>query len=489
MTRNPADPIDVRGRAVTVMGLGLFGGGVGAARFCARAGARVTVTDLRGVDELAPSLAALADCDVTLRLGGHDEADFTAVDLVVASPAVPDTSPYLAAARAAGVPVETEITLFLSRCPSRSVVAVTGSNGKTTTTAMVGAILARTDRPVHVGGNIGVSLLETLDRMGPDDHVVLELSSFQLEYVGRNRHRIPVAALLNLTPNHLDRHGTMDAYGRAKMGLFAGQEAVDTAVLNADDPWVAGRGEDLAARRVWFSLHPELEQGFVLSREWLVNRTESGDLPFLASRDLPLRGRFNRANALAAAACARAAGASFEAVGQGLLHFKAVPHRLELVAEVQDVRFYNDSVSTTPESAQAALGAFDEPRVIIAGGYDKGLPLEDLARDVAAARAETILMGPVGDRLGELLAEAGWGDHVDRAADMADAVKRAFARSSPGGVVLLSPGAASFDMFRNFQERGEAFRAAVRALGGGARGEGRGARDGESTAESDSVWD
>jgi UDP-N-acetylmuramoylalanine--D-glutamate ligase len=442
------------------MGLGLFGGGLGAARFCVARGARVTVTDLRSAEELGPSLDELAGADLALRLGGHDEDDFTGADLVVASPAVPPASTYLAAARAAGVPVITEITLFLSHCAAECVLGITGSNGKTTTTAMTGEILSRLGR-THVGGNIGRSLLPSVDDIRPGDFVVLELSSFQLEYVREQAGPLTVAALLNLTPNHLDRHGTLEDYARAKAGIFVRQDPTHTAVLNADDPRTRDLGAELPSRVVHFSLDENLAEGFLLRGDVLVRREGGKDEEILPSEALGLRGRFNRANALAAAACAHSAGADTARIAEGLRAFRAVPHRLEPVGEVRGIRFFNDSVATTPESTVAALRSFEEPLVLIAGGYDKGLPLEILAREIGTAGAGLVVLGPVGEKLAGLADPAG---DVVRASDMEEAVDRAFERARPGGVVLLSPGAASYDMFLNFQQRGEAFRRAVRRL-------------------------
>jgi UDP-N-acetylmuramoylalanine--D-glutamate ligase len=459
----PGPRIDFDARRVTVMGLGHFGGGAGAARYLLDRGARVTITDLRPAAELSASLKALEGTEPVLVLGEHRMEDFTTADLVVASPAVPWDSPYLQAAREAQVPVETEITLFLAACPCRRLIGVTGSNGKTTTTSMLGEIFTRAGRTTWVGGNLGGSLLPHLSEMSPNDTVVLELSSFQLQYTASAGRPFGVAVLLNLTPNHLDRHGSMEAYEKAKLGIFAGQGPDDTAVLNADDPRVARLAP--TARTVFFSQTLDLPEGFLLYRDTLLRRHDHIDEVLCLSDELKLRGRHNRANALAAAAAAHSAGASAKEIGQGLRAFRPVPHRLEFVAEVKGVAFYNDSIATTPESALAALDSFTEPVVLIAGGYDKGVPLKALADRIARSAAAAVFLGQIGPSLEEQVAARATHPPLDRARSMDEAVDRAFALAPPGAVVLLSPATASYDMFRDFEERGEAFRRAVTRLG------------------------
>ncbi len=454
------------GMKVTVMGLGLLGGSIGAARYLARNGARVTATDLRGEEVLRPSIQALSGLGVEFRLGGHRMEDFTSADLVVASPAVPRKSGHLAAAAAAGVPVETEITLFMDACPSRNFIGITGSNGKTTTTAMVGNILAHSGQRTFVGGNIGGSLLDRIGEISPGDAVVLEISSFQLEYFRDTGLVMGIAALLNVTPNHLDRHGTMEEYEAAKAAVFSRHTEAHFAVLNAEDPVVARIAAPLRSRRMLFGLDPSMGEGFVLAGDSLVHRTARGDVPFLPSAGLRLRGAFNRANALAAAACAFAAGAGYGAIADGLASFRPVPHRLEFVAEKDGLKYYNDSIATTPESAVAALNSFAEPLVLIAGGSDKGIPLDGLAAEIARIRPSVVLIGALARRLGDLISRSPGGGAVRVLYEdgLEGAVIRAREICPPGGVVLLSPGAASFDMFRNFEHRGEEFRRIVRGL-------------------------
>jgi len=421
-------------RRVTVMGLGRFGGGVGVTRWLARQGAQVAVTDLASAEQLRDSLARLEGLDLTLHLGGHDEADFVGCDQLVVNPAVPFDSPYVQAAREAGAEIPPEINLFLARCPA-AVVGITGSAGKSTTAAMTGAILARA-KATHVGGNIGVSLLEKLDEIRPDHVVVLELSSFQLAYlpeVGKSPH---VAVVTNLQPNHLDRHGTLAGYAQAKKNIFRAQGPQDVLVLNRDDQEVASWAAEAPGQVELFSVDDE---------------------PF----ELKLPGRHNQANAQAAWAAARQFGLPREAAVEALASLPGLPHRLQLVLDRSGVRYFNDSKCTTPAGAVAALEAFP-PRsaVVILGGYDKHVDFGELCRVLAGRAKAVVATGQTGPEIARGT-ERARGDsdapRVIRAEQFADAVRAARELAEPGGVVLLSPACASYDQFDNYEQRGQTF--------------------------------
>ncbi len=452
---------DLSGMRVTVQGLGSFGGGIGAARFLAAHGARVTVTDLKSGHDLAQSVAALDGLGIRFVLGRHDEADFTGADMVVASPAVPRESPLLAAARRAGVRISTEIGLFVERCPA-PVCGVTGSNGKTTTVSMIGAALAASGLPHEVGGNIGRSLLDTLPHITPDMRVVLELSSFQLEWLGEMNWSPHIAAVLNIMPNHLDRHGTFEAYAAAKANILTHQRPDDIAVLVADDPASRALQNIVKGRLSWTGSALEGD-GVTLSRGWIVRRGGGiGERVFDTSR-LLIPGRHNILNALAAAACALEMDVSPDAVAEGFAAFRGVPHRLELVDEIGGVRFYNDSKATTPEAATVGVAAFEGGVIPILGGYDKGVAFEGMARAIAGKTPWAALIGVTAPKIQAALERAGIAS--DTYGSLADAFRACVARSLPGDAVLLSPGCASYDMFSNYEERGEAFRELVRNYG------------------------
>lgn len=450
---------DLRGLRATVFGLGREG--LDLARYLARQGACLTLTDSKPAEALGPALAALAELEARACLGGHDDPAVLDADVVFASPGVPPELPALEAARARGVPVSSATALLFARCPA-PIVGITGSSGKTTTTALVGRILERTGRRVLTGGNIGVPLLNRLDELDRESLVVLELSSFQLEPLTRSPH---VAAITNLTPNHLDRHPSMEAYARAKAQVLAHQGPDDWAILNADDP--GSRVFTPRGRRLRFSLEQAVE-GAYLDGDRLRLETPLITGVVCATGELRLRGRHNVANALAAGAVAAAAGAGLAEIGETLRAFEGVPHRLQLVGEVDGARFYNDSIATSPERSMAALASFDEPIVLLAGGKDKHLPLETWAARIRERVRHVVLFGQMAGQVEEALLAAGYPrEQMEHAANLDDAAARAAGAARPGNVVLLSPGGTSYDLFRDFEERGEAFARAVRALEAG----------------------
>jgi UDP-N-acetylmuramoylalanine--D-glutamate ligase len=455
------------------VGLGLFGGGVGVTRFLVREGAAVTVTDLKPAADLRESLDALTGLPVTFKLGGHDEADFRSADLIVANPAVPRHSKYLAIAESAGVPVTTEINLFFERCRAR-VLGVTGSSGKTTTTLLAGEMLRLADPRTRVGGNLGRPLVEEADAIPPDAPVVLELSSFQLDRLRDIRRSPNVAIVTNFAPNHLDVHGSLEEYRAAKQGIVTHQTGEDTAVLNADDPEVSRWDKLCAGRVLEFSLDREVARGTFLREGQIVGCLSDRIAPVCSVHDLLLPGRHNVADALAATAAALAWGVSSDRVAAALRAFRGAEHRLELVAEANGVRYVNDSIATSPDRTVAALNAFDAPVLLIAGGYDKGIPFDPLGPAVARKARHLLLIGATADRIAEVVERHGATPTIHRCASLPEAVEAASSLAAPGDVVLLSPACASYDMFRNFEERGKQFKELVRKIG--IRGQGSGIR-------------
>jgi UDP-N-acetylmuramoylalanine--D-glutamate ligase len=381
---------------------------------------------------LTPALQSLGAASINaFHLGGHREDDFRQADLVVVNPAVRPDNPWVAIARENGAGLTTELDLFLQACPAASI-GVTGSNGKSTTAAMVAAILQAGGRRTWLGGNIGGSLLDHLDEIKPGDGVVIELSSFQLTYL-RPETRLPhIGVVTSFSPNHLDWHAGMDDYARAKQILLQRQRADDLAVLNTHDPRLAF-WECVACGRV---------------------------LPLVADEELPrlrVPGRHNRMNAACAATAACGAGCSREIIGRGLNSFRGLPQRMELIAQIAGRTFYNDSTSTTPESAIAALESADRPAFLLAGGHDKGFDFTEMVRAIARLAAGTAFFGQVGAKLHDGL-RASRVDCVSIAVPaLEDALDWCWRRSRPGDAIILSPGCSSHDQFRNFRERGERF--------------------------------
>lgn len=431
--------MDWAGRRVTIMGLGRHGGGLGAARFLSARGAVVTVTDQASEQSLAESIAALDDLPIARwRLGGHDEDDFLAADAIVVNPAVKPDHPLLALAESAGVPLTSEIELFLERCPAR-VAAVTGSNGKSSTAAMLASILEAAGHRVWLGGNIGRSLLDDLPRIEPEDDVVLEVSSFQLVRMTGRLRPFQLAVVTNCAPNHLDWHGNYDAYRQAKQRLLDLQPADSLAVLDDQDGELAGWTELVRGRLV---------------RPW-----PDHDLP-----ELKVRGAHQRKNAQLAAAAASAWGPDSGTVQQGLGNFSGLPHRLQQVATIAGRAFYNDSLATTPESTSAALDAFDGRVWLLAGGSDKGTDFAQLGAKIAARAAGAAFFGATGDRLLAEAERAGAGQRCTRVATLRDALAWCWDRSRSGESIVLSPACASYDQFRDYADRAEYFCDCIRAL-------------------------
>jgi len=474
--RGKAWRVALGGRRVTVVGLARSG--VAACRLLLACGARVTATDAQPADRLGAAAGALAGEGVRLHAGGHPSEAFAGAELVVVSPGVPADHPAVADCRRRGVPVIGELELAY-RAMTADVIAVTGTNGKTTTTALVGALLADGGRPLLVGGNIGRPLAaEALD-FPPDGLVVAEVSSFQLETIDTFRPR--VAVLCNLTPDHLDRHKTFAAYVEAKARVFLRQEARDWAVLNADDPGASALAGRVRGRLLWFSRTRAVREGSDVAGGWIRLRLDGREAPICPVEEIVLRGAHNLENVLAATAAAAWAGVPPERLRAAIKAFRGVAHRIEWIRELDGVAFYNDSKGTNVDATLKALASFREPIVLIAGGRDKGQDFAPLAAAAAGRVKAAVLIGEGRATLGPALCRV---TVVDEADSMRDAVRRAFALADPGDAVLLSPACASFDMFRDYEHRGEAFRVEVLSLeSSGVPGRSRGAEGGHVTGE------
>ena len=413
---------------MTALVVGAARSGVALARHLTADGQNVRVVDRKPAAELKATLDEMPP-SVELQLGGYDERALDGIDVVYASPGVPWDSDLLNAARARAIPVSSEIDLFLKICRG-TVVGITGTNGKTTTTALTGAVLSVGTRPVLVGGNIGDTVLDRVDEITPEHWVVLELSSFQLESV--ERPQLHVGVVLNITPDHLDRHRTLKRYVDLKARAI---ERASFAVLNGQDPIVRELASRASGQVVWFDRHRPRPP-------------------------MPLPGRHNMENALASAAVGHIAGLSDDAINDAIRSFKGVEHRLELVGEWAGVRWYNDSKATNPDAGRVALTAFPgAPVILIAGGYGSDFDLRQWVADVIANTEAVILIGASAGELARALR-----DHpkVVRAQTLEEAVSIADGLARRGGVVLLSPAYKSFDMFRDFEDRGNQFKELVR---------------------------
>ncbi len=456
---------------VTIMGLGLFGGGAGAARHFAEAGHSVTVTDLRSVEALAPAVESLVDIELRYILGRHDEADFRSCEILVVNPGVRPGDPLVELARLSGARVTTEFELGLEECARRGarVLAVTGTNGKTTTAGMLASILTAHDPRTRAGGNLGGSLLGAAKGIPEGAPLVLEVSSFQLHRLSKFP-GLEVAAVTNLAPNHLDWHPSLEHYLAAKRRAVELLPPHGTAVLNHDDATLREWGESASPFTVWFSsgAEPPADGAWASEGRMLFRRgCERGEVARL--EELPLRGPHDVENALAAAAAALAFRLPVDAIASGLAAFRHEGHRMELALEAGGVRFVDDSACTTPESALAALRSVEGPVALVMGGSDKGCDFAVLGREIARAGARVALVALVGEagrRIGAAVREAadspGAGERtcpLVEEASLEDAFTRAVASiiKEGGGTVLLSPAAASLDEFRNYRERGERF--------------------------------
>ena len=447
--------IELAGKHVLVVGLARTG--IATALFCAARGARVTATEERPESQIAETAAKLRAAGVALELGGHRAETFVQQDLIVPSPGVPPTMPALAAARAIGIPVWSEIELAWRFLRGR-LVCITGSNGKTTTTALTGHILETAGLPVQVAGNIGTPLISRVELSCDAGFTVVEASSFQLESI--SAFRPDVAVLLNITSDHLDRHGSMEVYGRAKARMFANQTEKDDAVINADDAAAAGYAPT-GPRVFWFSRQKRVATGCFLRGDEIVFRRDGTETVLLERKIIGLRGNHNIENVLAAAAAARLAGVEPAAIEEGVRTFAGVEHRIEYVATISGVEYFNDSKATNVDAALKALDAFSGRLLVILGGKDKGSDYSLLRESLRTRARVAILIGSAAEKIE---AELGGAVPVERVGTLARALETAAKRAQPGDTVLLAPACASFDQFENYEHRGRVFKQLVREL-------------------------
>ncbi|MCA0455747.1 MAG: UDP-N-acetylmuramoyl-L-alanine--D-glutamate ligase [Chloroflexi bacterium] len=449
------------GKKVAVLGFARQGKSL--ARWLPTIGARVVVSDSRPYEKLASELTAFPD--VEFILGAHPESLLDGVDLLCISGGVSPDLPIVQEAVKRRIPLSNDAELFMERSPA-PVIGITGSAGKTTTTTLTGEILKRAGMTTWVGGNIGDVLLDVLPQIKKDDVVVMELSSFQLELMTTSPR---LGTILNITPNHLDRHGTMENYIRAKANMIAHQGRTDTAVLGYDDGVSRSLAEIVAGHLVWFSGQSMVSDGAFMAGQRLlvVGRSSVNGEPKIVceQKDIPLRGDHNVMNVLAACAITGAAGVTADVMEATIRDFKPVPHRLEVVRVVNDVTYINDSIATAPERVLAALRSFKEPLVLLAGGKDKNLPWEEMIRLALTKCRHIVAFGDAADLVVSVVTQvAGNADAVTRVSTLDEAVAQAAKRAQPGDIVLLSPGGTSYDAYIDFVARGEHFRQLVMGL-------------------------
>jgi UDP-N-acetylmuramoylalanine--D-glutamate ligase len=458
--------MDLNDKRVLVVGLGKSG--VASALFLKSRGARVTVSDSKPETELRNEILLLLEHGITVETGGHGERTFREQDLIVVSPGVPIDAPQLLQARNLGEPVIGEIELASQFLPG-PIVAITGANGKTTTTALAGEIVAAGGFSTLVGGNIGTPAISFVDQAGPKTWSVLEVSSFQLETIAEFRPKI--AAILNITPDHLDRHKTFANYVNAKARVFENQGADDFTLLNADDPTTAGLSDRIRAQLFWFSRKKPVDRGaFVRGDHIYFNdgrfhdgqfHDGQGEREIMPRAEISLRGAHNLENVLAAISIGMLAGCQPAEVRQAVRNFKAVEHRLEFVARIAEVDYYNDSKATNVDATIKAIESFPANVHLILGGKDKGSDYTVL-NELLRQRVKRVYT--IGAAAGKIESQIQGATEIEHAETLENAVRRASEAAAPGDVVLLAPACSSFDQFQNYEHRGRVFKEVVHSL-------------------------
>jgi UDP-N-acetylmuramoylalanine--D-glutamate ligase len=448
--------MELKNKRVLVVGLGRSG--AASAVFLQERGAKVTVSDSKSEAQLQNDIPALLDRGISIEAGRHGERTFRDQDLIVVSPGVPSDQPQLQQARALGIPVIGEVELAFRHLQGK-VLAITGSNGKTTTTTLVGEILAKSGKRTLVGGNIGTPVISLVGRSTPDTHLVLEISSFQLETI--ERFRPWIAAILNITPDHLDRHHTFQAYVDAKARIFENQQAGDFALLNADDSACVGLKNRMKSQLYWFSRKQQGERGAFLKGGQIIFRHDGTEQTVLRRNEVQLKGEHNVENVLAAVAMSMLAGCAPEQVRRAVMEFRAVEHRLELVTSINGVAFYNDSKATNVDATIKALESFPGNIHIILGGKDKGSDYTVLNPLLRERVKRAYLIGAAAEKIASQIQGAA---PLVRSGTLEHAVRQAFDAAKSGDVVVLAPACASFDQFENYEQRGRIFKELVMSL-------------------------
>jgi len=465
------NPEDLKNRRITIMGLGLNQGGLGVARFLAKAGAKILVTDLKTEEELGPSLKKLKGFDIKYILGRHREEDFINTDMVIQNPAVPHNSKYLEIAQNQRIPIETDLGLFFQFCPSKNIIAVAGTKGKSTVSQLIYHIFKEAQKDTILAGNIGISVLDILEKINPQTWVILEISTWQMEGIKDRKFKPHTAVLTNILPDHLDRYSNFEKYAQAEKLIFKYQHPNDNLVVNFDNKETHRAKRETNSKVYWFSAKEKIEPGCCLENDKLVFQLGEYKMAFAKISDLPLPGPHNLENILAASTVGFIHNIPGEIILKALKNFPGIPYRLEFIEEFKGIKFYNDTCATTPEATLAALESFSKhPIILILGGKDKKLNYGNFG--IAIGKNKNIkriilLQHPAYDASLKILSALK--KHLDsekiiQISNLKVGVEIALQQAKANDLILLSPAAASFGMFKNEFDRGDQFNKIVKNL-------------------------
>lgn len=460
----------LKGKKITVMGLGLNRGGLGVTKFLAEAGAKVLVTDLKTEKELSSSLKKLEGFPIKYRLGEHKEEDFKSVDLIIQNPGVPNNSRYLLVAKKNKIPIETDMGIFVQLCPSNNIIGIAGTKGKSTTTSLIHHLFKSAGRDVILAGNIGISVFDSLSLINKDTTVILEISSWQLEGLKQHRFAPQIGVLTNVLPDHLDRYRDFKEYSEAEQLIYKYQDKNDFLVLNRDQKITYQAAKKSKAKIFWFSDGKKINQGCFTKDGSIFSKINSVEKEIIKIDEIPILGGHNLSNVLAACIPALIYGILEKQIKKGIKSFKGLPHRLEFIRDIRGVKAYNDSAATTPEACLFALSSFSSPIILILGGKNKKMMFRELVKKISEnknIKKIILLQHPNYDASEDILKEVEKlkiEDSVIISPGMEQAVKVASSLSKKGDIIVLSPAAASFGMFVNEFDRGRQFIKAIKKI-------------------------
>ena len=459
---------NLKNKKITIMGLGLNQGGLGITQFLAKAGAKLLVTDLKNEDELKPSLEKLKKFNIKYILGKHRAEDFIHTDLIIQNPAIPNNSKFLQIARKHGVPIKTDLEIFFSICPSKRIIAVAGTKGKSTVSHLIYQIFQKAGIKSVLAGNMGISVFNVLDKITPSTYLILEISSWQLEGMKDYKFRADTTVLTNILPDHLDRYNSFEDYAKAEKLIFKYQKISDNLIINFDNKETHKESQKIKSRIYWFSTQKKVSMGCYLKQTELIFCSGKHEIHFAKISDLLLSGRHNLENILASCTVAFIHQIPIKIISQVIIEFSGIPYRLELVRENKGIKFYNDTCATTPDATLAALQSLPQkPILLITGGKNKKLNYKAMANAISKdKRIKKIILLQHSDydvtsTLFSYLKDHCGKEKIIFVKNMLEATKIAYREAEAGDFVLLSPAAASFGMFKNEFDRGNQFNEAV----------------------------